>query len=60
MEVQEKKKKVSVLSPFNWDNFSPNKRGLSLFVQAGSRTYVFAQSFPVLFHCGSGVLSVSF
>ena len=37
-----------------WDNFSPYKRGLCLFVHAGSRTYVFAQSFPVLFHCGSG------
>ena len=37
-----------------WDNFSPYKRGLSLFVHAGSRTYVFAQSFPALFHCGSG------
>lgn len=36
------------------DNFSPYKRGLSLFVHAGSRTYVFVQSFPVLFHCGSG------
>lgn len=40
--------------PSIWDNFSPYKRGLSLFVHAGSRTYVFAQSLPVLFHCGSG------
>ena len=40
--------------PSIWDNFIPYKRGLSLFVHAGSRTYVFAQSFPLLFHCGSG------
>ena len=40
--------------PLYLRQLSHYKQGLSLFVHASSRPYVFVQSFPVLFHCGSG------